>query len=192
MLFDLKDRFLNFITDRTVLLYIVIGVLSFVLIHKIFVLQIVNGQAYLDNFTLSIEKEINIPSSRGNIYDRNGVLLQQFLHRLQYPCCGHSVLLYLGQVGVHHIEDIERVFVNIFGKLFFSVLNVVFQLFCQACCKMGEVVDVVERVKDPVDEAFRKFTDSNFPFLLYELAMGGFQFLCPFIYNLFKAFLLLF
>ena len=75
MLFDLKDRFLNFITDRTVLLYIVIGVLSFVLIHKIFVLQIVNGQAYLDNFTLSIEKEINIPSSRGNIYDRNGVLL---------------------------------------------------------------------------------------------------------------------
>lgn len=75
MFFDLKDRFLNFITDRTVLLYIVIGVLSFVLLHKIFVLQIVNGQSYLDNFTLSIEKQIDIPSSRGCIYDRNGVLL---------------------------------------------------------------------------------------------------------------------
>lgn len=75
MLFDLKDRFLNFITDRTVLLYIVILVLSFVLLNKIFVLQIVNGQSYLDNFTLSIEKQIDIPASRGCIYDRNGVLL---------------------------------------------------------------------------------------------------------------------
>lgn len=75
MFFDLKDRFFNFITDRTVLLYVVILLLSAVLFNKIFELQIVDGQMYLDNFTLSIEKELDIPASRGCIYDRNGVLL---------------------------------------------------------------------------------------------------------------------
>lgn len=75
MFFDLKDRIFNFITDRTVLLYIMILILSAVLFRKIFILQIIDGEMYLNNFTLSIEKEINIPASRGCIYDRNGVLL---------------------------------------------------------------------------------------------------------------------
>lgn len=51
------------------------GVLFFALIQRLFVLQIINGKDYLNNFTLTIKKEISLPSARGNIYDRNGELL---------------------------------------------------------------------------------------------------------------------
>ena len=50
-------------------------VLGFVLIYRIFNLQIVNGESYLNEFTLKIKKERNIPSTRGKIYDRKGELL---------------------------------------------------------------------------------------------------------------------
>lgn len=46
-----------------------------ILIYRVFSLQIVNGQKYLDDFQLKIEKERSIASARGNIYDRNGNLL---------------------------------------------------------------------------------------------------------------------
>lgn len=46
-----------------------------ILIYRVFSLQIVNGQTYLDDFQLKIEKERSIKSARGNIYDRNGNLL---------------------------------------------------------------------------------------------------------------------
>lgn len=38
-------------------------------------LQIVNGEDYLNNFTLTIKKEKTINCTRGNIYDKNGKLL---------------------------------------------------------------------------------------------------------------------
>ena len=46
-----------------------------ILIHRIFVLQIVNGQDYADNFTMMTTKTRALTSTRGNIYDRNGKLL---------------------------------------------------------------------------------------------------------------------
>jgi len=46
-----------------------------ILIYRIFELQIVNGQEYLSKFQLKINKDIDIPSTRGKIFDRNGELL---------------------------------------------------------------------------------------------------------------------
>jgi len=46
-----------------------------VLIIRLFDLQIVNGEEYLDDFMLKTQKSREIASTRGNIYDRNGVLL---------------------------------------------------------------------------------------------------------------------
>lgn len=46
-----------------------------ILIQQVFLLQIVNGEEYLNNYTLKIEKERELKSTRGNIYDRNGKLL---------------------------------------------------------------------------------------------------------------------
>ena len=72
---DLKDRFINLVTSRLFVLIICIFLMGATLIYRIFDLQIVNGESYLNNFKLKIKKERSIPSTRGNIYDRNGELL---------------------------------------------------------------------------------------------------------------------
>ncbi|MCI8577488.1 MAG: penicillin-binding protein [Lachnospiraceae bacterium] len=46
-----------------------------VLIVKLFNLQIVDGEQYLDEYVQMTEKTVAIPGTRGNIYDRNGYLL---------------------------------------------------------------------------------------------------------------------
>jgi len=71
----IRDSIINLITSRLFVLFVVFVALGAVLIHRIFVLQIVNGEEYLNNFTLKIKKERTINSTRGNIYDRNGALL---------------------------------------------------------------------------------------------------------------------
>lgn len=52
-----------------------IFLLSVLLTARLFVLQIVNGEETLEEFTLKIQKERTINSSRGKIYDCNGVVL---------------------------------------------------------------------------------------------------------------------
>ena len=72
---EIKARIISFLTSRFILPFIMLGLFVTILISKIFSLQIVNGDYYRSNFTLSIEKQVSLPSTRGNIYDRNGVLL---------------------------------------------------------------------------------------------------------------------
>ena len=57
------------------MLVLLFAVLFFVLIQRLFSLQIIHGQEYADNFNLSITRERTIKSTRGNIRDRNGQLL---------------------------------------------------------------------------------------------------------------------
>lgn len=75
MFHNIKERFLNFITSRLFVLTTCFFALCLVLLHRVFTLQIVNGEEYMDNFKLKIRKERSIASTRGNIYDRNGELL---------------------------------------------------------------------------------------------------------------------
>ena len=58
------------------------GLLSFIVVQKLFVLQIVNGEDYLENYTLSISKKITTTGTRGNIYDKDGEILAT--NRLAY------------------------------------------------------------------------------------------------------------
>lgn len=75
-MFDrLKDNFINFITSRTFVLVIAFIGLAAILILRIFRLQIVEGEKYLNEFLLKTEKNKEIASTRGNIYDADGVLL---------------------------------------------------------------------------------------------------------------------
>ncbi len=46
-----------------------------ILLTRLFVLQIVRGQSYQENYNLKLEKETSIDATRGNIYDRNGKLI---------------------------------------------------------------------------------------------------------------------
>lgn len=75
-MFDkLKEDIINFFTSRLTLMTIVFGLLGGILIYRCFVLQIVHGQEYLDNFMLETEKTRDIACSRGSIRDRNGNVL---------------------------------------------------------------------------------------------------------------------
>lgn len=75
MFSDFKDFIKNIITSRLFVLLIVFIVMFSALIQRLFVLQIVNGKSYVDNFELTIRKEKTLKSTRGNIYDCNGKLL---------------------------------------------------------------------------------------------------------------------
>lgn len=75
-MFDrIRDYLINFITSRNTVLTLVFVFLASVLMHRVFELQIIKGESYMDEFSLKIRKERAISSSRGNIYDRNGKLL---------------------------------------------------------------------------------------------------------------------
>ena len=53
-----------------------------ILIYRLFVLQIIRGESYQNDFSLSIRKEKVLPSTRGQIYDCNGKVLAY--NRLSY------------------------------------------------------------------------------------------------------------
>ncbi len=75
-MFDtIKEYIISFFKSRLFVLSVVMIFLFGILIKQVFVLQIVNGEEYLNNYTLKIEKERELKSTRGNIYDRNGKLL---------------------------------------------------------------------------------------------------------------------
>lgn len=72
---NLREWLINFLTSRLLLLFIIFIGMAVLLVYRLFNLQIVNGEEYLDNFRLMIQKEKVIQGTRGNIYDRNGNLL---------------------------------------------------------------------------------------------------------------------
>lgn len=71
----LKEKFLNMITSREFILILLILVVGCGMIYRVFELQIVHGEDYIDSFQMKIKKERTIAGSRGCIYDRNGNLL---------------------------------------------------------------------------------------------------------------------
>ena len=75
MFSEIKEGFIKFITSRAVIVSAVIVCLAGIMVYRLFYLQIINGEYYLDTFKLRIKKEKSIAATRGNIYDRNGNLL---------------------------------------------------------------------------------------------------------------------
>ncbi len=72
---SIKEFFANIFKSRLNVLIALFCILTFILVQRLFVLQIVEGEDYLENYTLSIRKVKVIQGTRGNIYDRNGELL---------------------------------------------------------------------------------------------------------------------
>lgn len=75
MFSNIKKWFEGATNIRMSIVTIVLCFVAGILIYRVFSLQIVNGQTYLDDFQLKIEKERSLSSARGNIYDRNGNIL---------------------------------------------------------------------------------------------------------------------
>ena len=61
--------------SRTFVISVFFSFLFLLLLHRVFLLQVVEGQNYYDSFTYRIQKETELPASRGTIYDRNGKII---------------------------------------------------------------------------------------------------------------------
>ena len=71
----LKEAVEYVMKSRLMVLVIVFCMTSAVLIGRLFYLQIVRGEDYLENYELQIRKTDSTAATRGNIYDRNGNIL---------------------------------------------------------------------------------------------------------------------
>lgn len=72
---EFRENFFNMVTSRVFVLVLIMISIGGIMINRIFDLQIVHGEEYLDSFQMKIMKERTINGSRGCIYDRNGNLL---------------------------------------------------------------------------------------------------------------------
>lgn len=71
----IKRIFKKIQLKRTSVLLLVFILLSFVLIRQVYVLQIIQGEDYIDEFQTRTTKTRVLKSTRGNIYDRNNKLI---------------------------------------------------------------------------------------------------------------------
>ncbi|EOS24281.1 hypothetical protein C806_02323 [Lachnospiraceae bacterium 3-1] len=75
-MFEFVKNFIKkLIGSRLFVLSVAMLILFGILMQRIFLLQIINGKEYMDNYTLRIQKERVTSGTRGSIYDRNGKLL---------------------------------------------------------------------------------------------------------------------
>ncbi len=75
MFSNFREWLIRFVTSRFFILTLLVIGLGTILIYRLFELQIVEGESYMNNFKLKIRKERSLASTRGNIYDSNGELL---------------------------------------------------------------------------------------------------------------------
>lgn len=75
MLKSFFQEILTIIRSRLFIIGVLFFILFALLFHKLFLLQIVHGEEYLESFTYRIMKETEIKSPRGSIYDADGNVL---------------------------------------------------------------------------------------------------------------------
>lgn len=66
------EHFLELCKSRIFVVLCGICLLFFILAARLFTLQVIHGEDYNQSLLTSISKEVNVPASRGNIYDRYG------------------------------------------------------------------------------------------------------------------------
>lgn len=72
---SIKEIILDYVKHRLFPITVLIVVMFFILVRRLFVLQIIEGDKHVENFTYKSQKTLTIESVRGNIKDRNGKLL---------------------------------------------------------------------------------------------------------------------
>lgn len=71
----IKKQLKELVSNRLIIIGIFVLFLFCLLVYRLFILQIVEGQEHLDSFNYKVERTIETSGSRGNIYDCNGKLL---------------------------------------------------------------------------------------------------------------------
>lgn len=72
---NLRELLDKFLSSRLRVLQALLVFFACILILRLFVLQILRGEDFQQNYNLRIERKEKIDATRGNIYDRNGELL---------------------------------------------------------------------------------------------------------------------
>ena len=72
---EVFEYIISLLKSRIFPMILIFIVLISVLVHRLFVLQIINGDSYVEDLSSSIQKDMSVAAARGRIYDRNGVLL---------------------------------------------------------------------------------------------------------------------
>lgn len=72
---EVFDYIVSLLKSRIFPMILVFIILISILVHRLFVLQIINGESYVEDLSSSIQKDMSVAAARGRIYDRNGVLL---------------------------------------------------------------------------------------------------------------------
>lgn len=75
MVREILEIFFNFIKSRVFIAFILIAAMFSILIYRVFEIQIVNADEYIEKYSQKTEKTRYYNSTRGNIYDTNGKLL---------------------------------------------------------------------------------------------------------------------
>lgn len=75
MVKKIKKFFRKFRIERSAVLLLLFLCMALILSYRLFTLQIVNGEEYVNNFSLKTTRTRPIKSTRGNIYDVNGNVL---------------------------------------------------------------------------------------------------------------------
>ena len=70
-----KNQIIELLSNRIIIMGVLLTALFCVLIYRLFVLQIIQGDEHLANFNYKIKKTIEISGARGNIYDCKGKIL---------------------------------------------------------------------------------------------------------------------
>ena len=102
MIERIKNSVKSIFSSRMFVLIFAFVIIFSILIGRVFYLQIVKGQYYLDNFKLLILKTREIEGTRGNIYDRNGNLLA-------YNDLAYSVIIEDNITGPDRDERLNKI-----------------------------------------------------------------------------------
>lgn len=75
ILYSIKEIIVDYVKHRLFPITVLVLVLFFILVKRLFVLQIIEGEEHMENFIYTAEKTLTIESVRGKILDRNGKVL---------------------------------------------------------------------------------------------------------------------
>ena len=71
----IKETVTRLVKSRMFIACVVFCVMFAILVQRVFYLQIVKGESYLNDYKLQIQKTKEVQGTRGRILDRNGTVL---------------------------------------------------------------------------------------------------------------------
>ena len=72
---EVFEYIISLLKSRIFPMILVFIVLISVLVHRLFVLQIINGDSYVEDLSSSIQKDMSVAAESGLIYDVIGLLI---------------------------------------------------------------------------------------------------------------------